>query len=141
MNRQRVRQRAIVMAMMCVVMMRGSAGPTVLMAQSSQMPGGSSAFQTYCSSCHGTSAKGDGPIAALLTPRPADLTRIAQRAGGEFPSERVARTIDGRSPAKGHGGSDMPVWGDAFAKSRADGLSVDEKIRQLVQYLATIQVK
>ena len=110
-------------------------------AQSAPMPTGSSAFSTYCASCHGSSAKGDGPIAALLTPRPPDLTRIAQRAGGEFPAERVARTIDGRSPAKGHGGGDMPVWGDAFAKSRADGLSVEEKIRQLVQYLESIQVK
>ncbi len=34
----------------------------------------------------------------------------------------------------------MPVWGDAFAKSN-DAAQVDEKIRRLVIYLETIQVK
>ncbi|MGE3177809.1 MAG: cytochrome c [Vicinamibacterales bacterium] len=103
--------------------------------------GGASVFSIYCASCHGTSAKGDGPIASMLTPRPPDLTRLAQRAGGAFPAERVARTIDGRNPPKGHGGGDMPVWGDALAKSRVDGQSVELKIQQLVGYLEAIQVK
>jgi hypothetical protein len=34
----------------------------------------------------------------------------------------------------------MPVWGDAFAKT-ADTTPVDEKIRRLVRYLESIQVK
>ena len=33
-------------------------------------------FMISCSSCHGTSAKGDGPVAEVLTVKPADLTRI-----------------------------------------------------------------
>jgi hypothetical protein len=34
----------------------------------------------------------------------------------------------------------MPVWGDAFAKS-GDVAQVDERIRRLVIYLESIQVK
>lgn len=103
--------------------------------------GGRATFGTYCASCHGATAKGDGTLANLINPRPPDLTLIAKRAGGAFPAERVARTIDGRSPAKGHGNSEMPVWGDAFAKSTADQTPPGEKIQQLVAYLESIQVR
>jgi len=111
-----------------------------LQAQSSS-ESGSSIFSTYCATCHGTSAKGDGPLASSLTRRPADLTQIAKQNGGTFPSERVAQTIDGRTPVKGHGGGEMPVWGDAFAKSTADSTSPEEKIRRLVRHIESIQQK
>lgn len=103
--------------------------------------GGRATFSIYCASCHGSAAKGDGTLASMLTPRPPDLTLIARRAGGTFPAERVARSIDGRAPVKGHGNSEMPVWGDAFAKSKADASSPEEKIQQLVSYLDSIQAK
>jgi mono/diheme cytochrome c family protein len=102
--------------------------------------GGSTIFSTYCAACHGTSAKGDGPLASSLRTRPADLTQIAKRNGGTFPAAQVERTIEGRSPVKGHGGPDMPVWGDAFAKS-SDTMPADQKIQRLVRYLESIQVK
>ena len=38
-----------------------------------------------------------------------------------LPIDLVFRTIDGRQPVRGHGGPDMPVWGDAFSKSREAG--------------------
>jgi len=97
-------------------------------------------FESYCSACHGRSAKGDGPLADSLKIRPADLTLIAKRNGGAFPSDQVARIIDGRNPVKGHGGGDMPIWADAFAKS-TDAMPVDEKIRRLVLHLQSMQVK
>jgi len=103
-------------------------------------PSGSSTFGLYCASCHGSSAKGDGPMASVLSKRPADLTQIAKRNGGTFPSELIAKVIDGRSPAKGHGGGEMPIWGDAFAKS-SDPTPVADKIARLVAYLETIQAK
>jgi mono/diheme cytochrome c family protein len=101
---------------------------------------GNATFSMYCSSCHGTSAKGDGPLAASLSKRPADLTLIATRNNNVFPSEEVARIIDGRRPVKGHGGGDMPVWGTAFSKS-SDALPVEERVRRVVAYLGSIQVK
>lgn len=101
---------------------------------------GRSTFSLYCATCHGPSAKGDGPMSAMLTRRPADLTQIAQRNGGTFPADVVARVIDGRSPVKGHGGGEMPTWGDAFAKS-ADPTPPAERIARLVSFLESIQAR
>ncbi|HSJ39706.1 MAG TPA: hypothetical protein VK955_01465, partial [Xanthobacteraceae bacterium] len=82
---------------------------------------GGEVFHTYCASCHGTSARGDGPLASSMIRKPANLVEIAKRNGGVFPSDLVFRTIEGRQPIKGHGGPDMPVWGDAFSKSSEVG--------------------
>ena len=45
--------------------------------------------------------------------------------------------------AKGHGGPDMPVWGDVFARSGdvSDPAIVQARIKALVAYLEGIQVK
>ena len=105
--------------------------------------GGRSLFKTYCASCHGTAAKGDGPLADQLRFRPPDLTLIAKRNGGKFEPAKVEKIIDGREPVKGHGGPDMPVWGDAF-KGASEGYSeaaVKERIKALVDYLEMIQAK
>jgi len=102
---------------------------------------GSYLYKTYCATCHGKEAKGDGPLASSLRFAPSDLTLIAKRNGGAFPSEQVFRIVDGRKPVKGHGGPDMPVWGDAF-KGSVDGFTeekVKEKIDALVDFLKSIQ--
>ena len=103
--------------------------------------GGKSLFRTYCASCHGESARGDGTVAIFLRRRPADLTQIAARNKGTFPADRVYQMIDGRQVVKPHGESQMPVWGDAFARSAsgADERAIQEKIAALVAYLESIQ--
>jgi mono/diheme cytochrome c family protein len=111
-------------------------------AMTQQVPG-SELYRTYCATCHGTAARGDGPLASSMTRKPADLTEIAKRNGGLFPSELVFRTIDGKRPVRGHGGADMPVWGDAFARSRdgGDPATVKRMIDSLVDYLESIQLR
>ena len=108
-----------------------------------QTTAGSDVFRTYCASCHGTSARGDGPLAGSMLKKPANLTEIAKRNGGEFPSEMVFKVIDGRQPVKGHGGPDMPVWGDVFTKSRdvGDAARVKGVIQSLVDFLGGIQLR
>jgi mono/diheme cytochrome c family protein len=104
---------------------------------------GDAVFKTYCGSCHGKSAKGDGPLADALRYRPADLTLLAKRNAGKFDADKVYRMIDGRDLVKSHGGTDMPVWGDAFKRS-GEGYSekaVKVRIQALVDYLKSIQVK
>ena len=104
---------------------------------------GPALYKGYCSSCHGPSAKGDGPIAHALRFQPADLTQIAKRAQGRFEPDKVHRMIDGRDPVKGHGGNDMPLWGDAFRRS-GSGYSekaVSDRIDLLVEYLEGLQEK
>jgi mono/diheme cytochrome c family protein len=101
-------------------------------------------FERYCSSCHGVSGRGDGPVAELLSPRPADLTRIAARRDGKFPDGEVAKFIDGRFDMSAHGSRDMPVWGDRLSENVPDagvGESMTRgKIAVLVEYLKSIQV-
>ena len=104
---------------------------------------GAALYKTYCSSCHGASGTGDGPIADALRYRPADLTTIARRAKGKFDGAKVHQMIDGRAPVKGHGGPDMPLWGEAFRRS-GDGYSeaaVRERIGLVVKYLESIQAR
>lgn len=102
---------------------------------------GGRTFKTYCATCHGKTAKGDGPLAHSLRVVPADLTRIAGRNHGTFPFDKVCKIIDGREAVKGHGGSDMPVWGDAFLSSREgfDAAKVKQRIEDLARFLASIQ--
>ena len=112
-------------------------------AEYKQATAGAALFSSYCASCHGTAARGDGPLASSMRKKPANLTEIAKRNGGTFPSELVFRTIDGQNPVRGHGGPDMPVWGDAFAKSReaGDAERVKKVIQSLVDYLESIQLR
>jgi mono/diheme cytochrome c family protein len=99
-------------------------------------------YMTYCAVCHGSDGRGNGMLAERLRVEPPDLTLLARRNKGTYPKELVSRIIDGREPVKGHGGPDMPVWGDAF-KDSGEGFSekkVRERIEGLVEFLKSIQV-
>jgi len=103
-------------------------------------------YQQLCASCHGVDGHGDGPVASLIKIGVPDLTRIAQRDGGEFPTEDVRRTIDGRWDRRAHGARDMPVWGWQFYDSSAtndaeERAQVDSMIGRLVDHLRSIQVQ
>lgn len=102
---------------------------------------GPAVFKTYCAVCHGVDARGDGPLAEDLRHAPADLTTLAKRNAGKFDPARVHRMIDGRDPIKGHGGPDMPIWGDAFKRSseKYDEKAVKARIDALVEHLKTLQ--
>ena len=101
---------------------------------------GRSLFNTYCATCHGTDARGTGPMAGQLRHDVPDLTRFALRNGGVFPSVQVARIIDGREVLS-HGSTEMPVWGDAFRKTPGGTLpgATATRIAALTRYLETIQ--
>ena len=109
----------------------------------SQQYSGSADYQTYCASCHGAGARGDGVLAKSLKRHPADLTQLTKRNSGVFPEEKTFKAIDGRQPASAHSPSDMPVWGDVLAKSSesAGADNAAARIEVLVKYLQTIQAK
>jgi mono/diheme cytochrome c family protein len=100
-------------------------------------------FKTYCATCHGVSARGDGPLADSMRRKPANLTEITARNKGTYPGELVYKVIDGREKVPGHGGPDMPVWGDAFLRTSdaSDEASVKHRIQALVDYLETLQAR
>lgn len=70
-------------------------------------------YHRHCATCHGMEGRGDGPMSGAMIIKPADLTTLAARNNGVFPTERVAKRIDGREPLVSHG-SPMPVYGDFF---------------------------
>jgi len=117
-------------------------------AESPQLPGtllnlGEQYFMQYCSACHGADATGNGPVAPVLRTAPADLTRIAQRRGGQFPDAEIATFIDGQADVRAHGPRDMPVWGRRFADKFGGGTVGEEFARGhlliLIEYLKSIQ--
>ena len=68
-------------------------------------------YAAHCAVCHGPSAMGDGPMVPVLTIAPPDLTTLAERYGGEFPTEYTVQRIDGDESLISHGGP-MPVFAD-----------------------------
>jgi hypothetical protein len=105
---------------------------------------GSQLYGQLCASCHGVAAKGDGPVAPLIKIDAPDLTRLADRDGGEFPTEDVRRTIDGRFDRPAHGAREMPVWGwRLYDASSGDAVGerarTDSMIDRLVEHLRSIQ--
>jgi mono/diheme cytochrome c family protein len=103
---------------------------------------GPALFNAYCAVCHGKSGKGDGSMAESLKVKVPDLTRIAARNSGQFPSERVQRTISGEEPlSKGHGTREMPVWGPIFSQVARDQDLGRVRVDNLARYLKEIQTK
>src|SRR5262245_59266963 len=89
---------------------------------------GGDSFRFYCASCHGDSGRGDGPTAAVLKTRPADLTTLSRRNGGTFPHQRAVEIVTGSRALPAHGAPDMPLWGPIF---RALDTS-DARVRQRI---------
>jgi mono/diheme cytochrome c family protein len=100
---------------------------------------GSALYKAYCAVCHGPQAKGDGPMAATLKVRPADLTRISARHEGTFPLMRIEGIISGEEELRGHG--PMPVWGPVFSQVDRDQDLGRVRIDNLARYLRDIQSK
>ena len=110
-------------------------------------PPGRGSYMRYCAVCHGKDAKGDGPYATLLKQKPANLTVLAKKNKGVFPTQRVIHSIYGREMIPAHGRPDMPVWGHRFAEASREagspvtGTIASERIHLIVQYLFKIQEK
>jgi mono/diheme cytochrome c family protein len=129
---------------------------------------GKQIFLEYCIACHGISAKGNGPAASSLKIPPADLTALAARNKGQFPSLRVMQAIKAGPSVPAHGSEAMPVWGPIFLHGdRADTANqkppqtpagvieqseqpgrqgsteaeVQLRIYNLMEYIRTLQVK
>jgi mono/diheme cytochrome c family protein len=110
---------------------------------------GKADFTHLCAPCHGESAKGDGPQAAHLTKKPADLTMVTAKYG-RFPEDRIFETIAGIDMPQGHGTREMPIWGDVFVSEGVgnstkleDALKASDdasrRIAGLVRYIESIQ--
>ncbi len=117
-------------------------------AQDLNVQDGNDLYRTYCWQCHGFEATGDGPMVEMLAIRTPDLTKLAARNDGVFPTELVARQVDGRSPLLAHGG-EMPIFGPALDSDKQIALSLPSgqpmmtgvPLASLIAFLETIQVE
>ncbi len=104
---------------------------------------GKEMFGAYCASCHGVDGKGNGPAAPALKMQPTDLTLLAQKNGGKFPTMHVMSSIQDVNQTA-HGSKDMPVWGPIFS-SLSLGYSspgmVKLRIANLTKYIESLQEK
>jgi len=95
-----------------------------LAGDSSAAAAGQEIFQNQCASCHGEDAKGDGPAAASLNPKPADLADNQSRMTDGYLYWRIAEggQMDPFNSA-------MPAW---------KGTLTEEQIWQVITYLRTL---
>lgn len=140
----------IAAAAAAVLLMQGLAFPPEGARAQDMVVAGQAEYAVSCANCHGVGGKGDGPFAPILTLKPADLTQLAARNGGQFPDERIYRIIDGRLAVEGHGPGEMPIWGDIYldeartvfgqryGRGEAENF-VTERILALIGYLRTLQ--
>jgi mono/diheme cytochrome c family protein len=99
-------------------------------------------YLAHCAACHGPEGKGNGPAAAALKTKPADLTILAKNNGGKFPTERVQKFISGDDTSlPSHGSREMPVWGPIFHQVEEDQDFGNVRLQNLIKYLGTIQQK
>jgi mono/diheme cytochrome c family protein len=103
---------------------------------------GKEMFESYCAVCHGKNGKGDGPAASALKVPPADLTQLAKKSGGKFPSAHVASVLRGQADLASHGSRDMPIWGPLFSTiSQGHEGQVQQRVANLVEYIEKLQEK
>ena len=111
-----------------------------------QTRSGADLYGEFCASCHGAGGRGDGPDAAGMDPKPADLTRISARNGGAFPLAEVMSTIDGYRRAQA-GDLAMPEFGVMLEDApmvlvdTGDGIETPTPapLLAVAEYLRTIQ--
>ena len=119
------------LAMLLAMVMIGcqSAGPEQLVRSHN----GAELFRANCASCHGTGARGDGPMAKMLAGPVPDLT--ARHFENQL---EVIQVIDGRGMRAAHGTADMPVWGWALREAERSETAVQARLEALAEYVMSL---
>jgi len=103
---------------------------------------GAEMYKTYCAVCHGTDGKGNGPAAEALKTPPSDLTTLASRNEGKYPSLKIAAIIRGEAVLAAHGSKEMPIWGNLFwTMSGGHEAEVQQRVSNLNRYIESLQKK
>jgi mono/diheme cytochrome c family protein len=119
-----------------------NAPPARVTDQSTILPlDGAKIFRNYCASCHGVNGKGGGPVAPALKAKVPQLSTLARRNHGTFPTARVRGIIAGDEDHAAHGSREMPLWGPVFHQIENDQDLGYIRLQNVMQYLKTIQQK
>jgi len=101
---------------------------------------GEEMYKSYCAVCHGANGKGNGPAASVLKVPPSDLTTLAKRNGGKYPTLKVAAILRGEETLPAHGSKEMPIWGNLFwSMSGGHEGEVQQRVANLNKYLESLQ--
>jgi mono/diheme cytochrome c family protein len=100
---------------------------------------GEELYAHYCAVCHGKEGRGNGPAAVALKPLPTDLTQIARKNGGRFPTLGIRESITNNDGIAGHGTKAMPVWGTLLVPSSDEGPLGTLRIHNLTTYIEGLQ--
>jgi hypothetical protein len=110
-------------------------------APSPSVGNGQETFQQSCAVCHGKQGKGNGMAASSLNPPPSDLTTLAKRNGGAFPSAHLVAVLKGTDSSKAHS-STMMIWRALFlADAKGNEAAADARVNELVAFIQSLQVK
>ena len=107
-----------------------------------QATNGKQMYTNYCAPCHGTDARGRGPVASALKSPPADLTLLTKLNHGKFPDTHIVAVLEIGADTPAHGSAEMPVWGPILGKMNVSNPQ-DRLLRisNLSRYLESIQAK
>jgi mono/diheme cytochrome c family protein len=99
---------------------------------------GKEMFGAYCAPCHGLDGTGSGPAASALKKTPADLTQLASKNAGKYPSAHVFATLK-QVDSPVHGSKEMPVWGRLLSSVSSSEAEAQLRTNNLVGYVQSIQ--
>jgi mono/diheme cytochrome c family protein len=103
---------------------------------------GQETYLKHCASCHGKTAKGDGPAAFVFRTPPSDLTTLSRRHENKFPAGYVGVVLTFGRTFASHGSEDMPVWGSRFKTlDPVHDPTGQQHIDDLVAYIRSLQAK
>jgi mono/diheme cytochrome c family protein len=128
----------------CLAQEKAATKPVVKKApiQQTSAASGKDMFNQYCAPCHGADGKGNGPAAPSMKSMPTDLSQLAKKNDGKFPSAKLSSTLNFGSGVPSHGSADMPVWGPLFRSlDKYHDSVVQQRVANLVGYIETLQVK
>lgn len=110
-------------------------------AESSNIQSGADLYKEHCAFCHGDNLRGTGPAPSSYRPPP-DLTTLAKRHGGNFPSRYVMKVLRLGLPMPEHGPAEMPIWGDDLTVgNKFTAAEVKLRITNLTNFIKSSQAK
>jgi len=103
---------------------------------------GKQMYASYCAPCHGTDARGSGPVAPAMKTPPSDLTLLSRMNHGKYPSAHVMSVLQSGTDIPSHGNTGMPVWGPILANmNQTQSHESLLRMSNLSRYLESMQVK